>query len=142
MVVEDEDDVPLPNQSPQLRHNLGLPQTLSLASAHLKTLRIPHSSDAPSTASTDSNRTNGFQVPLILSGPGQISPYRQDTFPKSPFGTPIKEKLKEEDEERVLYPDNHLSARPTWTDNSEREISWNAEPGEFEQNDLLVVRCC
>ncbi len=79
-------------------------------------------SDSPSMMSTSTDSgANGLNVPVIMPDPEQRSPFRQDIFPKSPFGTPIRENMRtrDDDEEHVLYPDSSGSRF------ADREASWN-----------------
>ena len=98
---------------------------------------------APSMASSESSTAigvSGQHVPVMLSDPQLRSPYRQDVFPKSPFGTPIKERLRDDDEERVLYPEASSSRLRTGPEivgvgaavDLNREESWISEPGKTQ----------
>lgn len=129
---EDEEDAPVRKAPTPSPHNLGIPETLLHASA----LRAPHGSLSTARSSPDSD---GTPVPVMMSQPGQRSPFRQDSFPKSPFSTPLKEKQRDDDEERVLYPENHdSSSRFPWIESQDREISWAAEPGAYK----LIASWC
>ncbi|KIK99321.1 hypothetical protein PAXRUDRAFT_547649 [Paxillus rubicundulus Ve08.2h10] len=130
IVVEQDDDVAVPPQSTYP----GLPATRRHPSPSV-TQRLPHSSDAPSNASTDS--TPGIiGVPLYLSV-SQETPSRQDIFPSSPFATPHKEislssrdegdGIESEEPEEVVYPAEHLRRSP-YHDAYNRQISWIADP--------------
>lgn len=126
VVIEEEDDE---HPVPPLRKSPGLPATPPHWPPQTAPLRIPHSSDAPSHNSTDSG-TAGIGVPVYLSAT-QRTPSKHDLFPVSPFTTPLKEQSsRDEDEEEVLYPENHGSRMP-YEDSYDREISWIASPGEF-----------
>ncbi|KLO19415.1 hypothetical protein SCHPADRAFT_885330 [Schizopora paradoxa] len=156
VVVEEEDEMPMhltpprsarstanalppsASQTPVQQHLSFLPPSAPFARHH-------HTSDAPSmmSTSTDSGGANGLNVPLFMPDPEQRSPFRQDIFPKSPFGTPIRENMRtrDDDEEHVLYPDSsgsHFADREaSWIDSmvqedpprmeEDREISWVAE---------------
>ncbi|TDL26145.1 hypothetical protein BD410DRAFT_836807 [Rickenella mellea] len=112
-VVEEQDDPPIQHTPPpRMQRHQALPSTPTHQTSHSISHRGHHTSDAPST-DTESI-TNGLHVPVILSHSGRTS-YAQDMFPKSPFGTPIKE---ETDVSKLRFP---------WTE-SDREISWVAEP--------------
>lgn len=123
VVVEDEDDVSEDN--PSLSASLGLPLDPERSGQVIS--RLPHSSDAPSADSNDT--TSGIPVPVYLSASRTSQP---NSFPSSPFGTPLKERsFRDEDEEQVLYQaDNHRGRSP-FHDVFDREISWVAVPGMF-----------
>ncbi|KAI0915796.1 hypothetical protein AcW1_003703 [Taiwanofungus camphoratus] len=122
VVVEDEDDVP-ERLSPQRLPLPPLPSTPGRGYGHPSTLRLPHTSDAPSSTSTDSGPASAIRVPFFVSRKSVAKP---DTFPASPFATPLKEKpYPDEDEEQVLYQEVH---RPRLAFERESEISWIAEP--------------
>lgn len=88
--------------------------------------RLPHSSDAPSTVSTDSAQ-NGVSVPFFVSS-SQSGTYKPDSFPASPFATPLREKpFGDEDEESDAYRELRLGV-PSRNARAS-EISWVAEPG-------------
>ncbi|KIJ67920.1 hypothetical protein HYDPIDRAFT_148021 [Hydnomerulius pinastri MD-312] len=130
IVVEQDDDVAAPPQSTYP----GLPTTPRRPSPGA-TQRLPHSSDAPSNASTESG-PGAVGVPLYLSVT-QRTPSRQDLFPSSPFATPHKEislssrdeddGIESEDPEEVVYPAEHLRRSP-YHDAYNRQISWVADP--------------
>lgn len=86
-----------------------------------QSLRIPHSSDTPSAISTDSNAFSSDRVPVFLSDDGAASPYKQDVFPTSPWGTPLKEKPTDEEEEEVVYPEEGRDRRGGTAENV---VSW------------------
>ncbi|KAF8893839.1 hypothetical protein BD779DRAFT_1669368 [Infundibulicybe gibba] len=123
VVVEEEEDEAA---SPQPRYP-GLPRTPPQRfPPHVAALRAPHGSDAPSSNSTDSASASAIGVPVYLS---QRAPSRNDLFPSSPFGTPLKEKpSRDEDEEQVLYPADSYRRRTPYEESAEREISWVASP--------------
>lgn len=126
VVIEEEEDerAPAPPATPPHRLPLGSPA-----------LRVAHTSDAPSNASGDSRSTSVVGVPVYLSSraPSRLD---QDIFPSSPFMTPLKEKpFQDEEEEEVLYPAEGFRNR-LFEDDSNREISWVASPGEF-----ILDRC-
>lgn len=91
--------------------------------------RIPHSSDAPSQASTDST-PSAVPVPFYLS---TQSAYKHEPFPASPFATPLREKpyLVDEDEESDAYRDLRMNAPSRQAFPRESDISWVAEPGAY-----------
>lgn len=118
VVVEEEDDVTPERVSPQ---RLPLPSPSTPARGFMTTagLRLPHTSDAPSSTSTDSASVS---VPVFIS---QKVGYGQEMFPASPFATPLKERMyPDEDEERVLVRSRSRLA----AFERESEISWVAEP--------------
>ncbi|KAF9222547.1 hypothetical protein BS17DRAFT_167647 [Gyrodon lividus] len=130
IVVEQDDDVAVPPQSTYP----GLPTTPRRSSPSVAQ-RLPHSSDVPSNASTDST-PGAIGVPFYLSV-SQRTPSRQDIFPSSPFATPHKEislssrdegdDIESEDPEEVVYPAEHLRRSP-YHDAHNRQISWIADP--------------
>lgn len=131
VVIEDEDDPPAPIRPPNLpttpaRNNI-LP-------------RLPHSSDVPSNGSTDSPTGSSFAVPLFLS---HTSSFRPDTFPASPFQTPIKEAAFPDDDD-IPLPEprsrSRLATATTFERERESEISWVAELGEPETSQKLCVQ--
>lgn len=145
--VEDNDEgqriEEIPRQEQQhvshLRYQ-GLPATPPRITPHVAVVRAPHSSDAPSQASTDSGTTPGtIGVPVYLS---HRTPSGGDVFPTSPFTTPLKERPTEEEEEQVLYHHNSYRARTPYsdihTDGHGREISWVGEPGEYHARPHLA----
>ncbi|TFK85563.1 hypothetical protein K466DRAFT_551902 [Polyporus arcularius HHB13444] len=118
VVIEDEDDVPDRATPPHL------PTTPARNHRMLAGSRFPHSSDAPSTVSTDS--AGAVAVPMFMSS---NSSFRQDLFPASPFQTPLKEPVFS-DEEEVPFQDQRSRSRlagPTSTFERDSEISWVAE---------------
>ncbi|OBZ67110.1 hypothetical protein A0H81_12905 [Grifola frondosa] len=126
VVVEDEDDVPERLSPPRLSPP-NLPATLARGHRLPSGIRIPHTSDVPSNASTDSARGSAVGVPIFLS---QDPAYRQDVFPASPFATPLKERAYPEEDEQVLYQELRSRTRVAATNAFEREsdISWVADP--------------
>ncbi|PFH51554.1 hypothetical protein AMATHDRAFT_47067 [Amanita thiersii Skay4041] len=80
--------------------------------------RIPHSSDAPSITSVES------EVPVFLS---RRTPSRNEPFPSSPFTTPLKEKSGGDEDEVVLHADTHRAWTPFQDIQPEREMSWIPE---------------
>ena len=141
IVVEQDDDVAVPPQSTYP----GLPATPRRSSPGPPP-RLPHSSDGPSTESTDL-ATGVVGVPLYLSVT-QRSPSRQDFFPSSPFATPHKEvslssrdegdDMESEEPEEVVYPAEHLRRSP-YHDAYDRQISWIADPRQFFTTVFSVV---
>ncbi|CCM05013.1 uncharacterized protein FIBRA_07212 [Fibroporia radiculosa] len=122
VVVEDEDEVP----ERELPHQLPLPHPPSTPARGLgqtSSSRLPHSSDAPSSTSTDSAPGSAVGVPVFLSRKTQ---YGKDIFPASPFATPLKEKPYPDDDEQVLYQEMRSKSRLAFERMS--EISWVAEP--------------
>ncbi|KZS98240.1 hypothetical protein SISNIDRAFT_492609 [Sistotremastrum niveocremeum HHB9708] len=98
--------------------NLGFPLSASVSAPDQ--LRVQHSSETPSAISTDSNISgNGSgsgsgsgtdgRVPVFLSDDGGASPFKQDVFPTSPWGTPLKEKPTDDEEEVVYRDEGNLS---------------------------------
>lgn len=155
LVIEDEDPDDFPAQPTPPPRNArgtisGLPtpstQTPTQHSAAAPPMRAPHGSDAPSDLSlaTDSSDSNGgHHVPVIFSDAENRNPFRPDLFPKSPFGTPIKERpLPQQEKEHVLYRNPPGSARAersrfprgvsefSSTTVGDRESSWAGEPSE------------
>lgn len=122
LVEDDEDDY---------ARNYGFPprapETPSLAlTVSVPNARLPHSSDAPSFATTSSSiGSMADRVPVYLPDPSLPSPYKQDVFPKSPFGTPMKERRSSEveldvtqgsylNELQVPYPNPSRQNTPSW----------------------------
>lgn len=112
-------------------HNYGFPprapETPSIAlTVSVPNARLPHSSDAPSFATTSSSiGSMADRVPVYLPDPSLPSPYKQDVFPKSPFGTPMKERRSSEveldmtqdsylNELQVPYPSPSRQNTPSW----------------------------
>ncbi|KAJ8077335.1 hypothetical protein PM082_001765 [Marasmius tenuissimus] len=89
--------------------------------------RLPHTSDPPSDISGEYTMTSGINIPVYIS---DRAPSREDGFPSSPFGTPLKERPSrdEDEEERVLYPADTSRERLMYDNDFEREISWVASP--------------
>ncbi|KAI0360829.1 hypothetical protein OH77DRAFT_1446007 [Trametes cingulata] len=122
-VIEDEDDIPVGASSSRPPN---LPTTPA-RNHRLAGLRLPHTSDAPSNASTDSAPASAVAVPMFMSN---NATFRHDAFPQSPFQTPLKENVFPEDEgEQVLYQEQRSRSRLANATNFERgsEISWVAE---------------
>ncbi|KAI0666691.1 hypothetical protein C8Q78DRAFT_983930 [Trametes maxima] len=122
-VIEDEDDVPDRAASPRLPN---LPTTPA-RNRHIAGLRLPHTSDAPSNASTDSGPASAVAVPMFMSNNAS---FRHELFPASPFQTPLKENVFPDDEgEQVLYQEQRSRSRLANATTFERgsEISWVAE---------------
>lgn len=154
LVVEEEDEgVPMRLTPP--RGGVRAHALPAVRASPLSGMRMPHGSDAPSlgSASTSSDSGGGgsgagrHNVPVILSDSDERSPFRQDVFPKSPFGTPIKEHAnphphsqgRGQDEDEVLYGygdadatvDTAATRARIGFGGSDREISWIADPGMF-----------
>lgn len=132
VVVEEEEDEEENDYLAQPRHP-GPPVTPPQNFTSQPTaLRAPHSSDAPSNASSDSTTATGFGVPIFLSQrPMSRNDLYPSSFPSSPFTTPLKEKTISDDDE-VLYPADSFRPRTpyaTFGNEYEREISWIASPG-------------
>ena len=127
VLIEDPDEE---DRSSPPQTYVGLPGTPQRT--FLDPLRMPHSSDAPSNGSTDSASASAVNVPVFL---GSRGPSRLETFPSSPFTTPLKEKaLSDEEEEQVLYPGSTARPRTPYANIAEtydREISWVASPGMY-----------
>ena len=125
-VIEDEDDLPdrmVPIRPPNL-------PTTPARTYHLPGPRLPHSSDAPSNASTDSTPAGAVTVPMFMSRNAGI---RGDMmFPASPFQTPLKEQEPPLPGEDEPYHDQRSRSRlgPTSAFERDSEISWVAELGE------------
>ncbi|KAI0373578.1 hypothetical protein BV20DRAFT_962784 [Pilatotrama ljubarskyi] len=122
-VIEDEDDAP---EGATSSRPPNLPTTPA-RNHRLAGLRLPHTSDAPSNASTDSGPASAVAVPMFMSNNPS---FRHDLFPASPFQTPLKENVFPEDEgEQVLYQEQRSRSRLANATNFERgsEISWVAE---------------
>ncbi|KAI0769567.1 hypothetical protein BD413DRAFT_493259 [Trametes elegans] len=120
-VIEDEDDVPDRASPPR-------PPNLPSTPARNHRLRLPHTSDAPSNASTDSAPASAVAVPMFMSSNPS---FRHEMFPASPFQTPLKENAyPDEDVEPMPYHDQRSRSRLANATNFERdsEISWVAEP--------------
>ncbi|KAI0818477.1 hypothetical protein BC628DRAFT_1333825 [Trametes gibbosa] len=118
-LIEDEDYNP--DGSPPRVPNL---PTTPARSHRLAGLRIPHSSDAPSNASTDSAPASAVAVPMFMSN--NVS-FRHDLFPASPFQTPLKENVYPDED--GLYPEQRSRSRLENVTTFERgsEISWVAD---------------
>ncbi|KAF8633447.1 hypothetical protein AX17_004616 [Amanita inopinata Kibby_2008] len=112
LIIEDDDD----EQQTRLSDLPVTPQRNATPT------RIPHSSDAPSTTSLDSESAVG--VPIFLS---HRAPSRNEPFPSSPFTTPLKEKT-DEDEQVLYHADTYRTRTPYPEAQLEREISWIADP--------------
>ncbi|KAK7053397.1 hypothetical protein VNI00_004023 [Paramarasmius palmivorus] len=121
VLVEEEDDEQIPSDAPPVPR--ASPRLLNNGFAS----RVPHSSDDPSDISNEHSTNLDVGVPIYFS---QRSPSREDDFPRSPFGTPLKERVlrDEGDEEKVLYPADTSRDRLDYEDFVEREISWVASP--------------
>ncbi|KAG7098683.1 hypothetical protein E1B28_000597 [Marasmius oreades] len=121
---EEEDQSPVPFNPPPLPST---PPNLFVTNGFIS--RLPHSSDPSSDMSGEYTRTSGINIPVYIS---HRAPSREDGFPSSPFGTPLKEKPSrdEEEEERVLYPADTYRDRSMYGNDNEfeREISWVASP--------------
>ncbi|KZT68246.1 hypothetical protein DAEQUDRAFT_712063 [Daedalea quercina L-15889] len=117
VVVEEEDDaleqLPLPKP----------PTTPARGFVPSPGTRLPHTSDAPSSASTDSAPVGAVGVPFFLS---RHPAFGREVFPASPFATPFKEKPYPDEDEAVLYQDTRSRSRLAFERDS--EISWVAEP--------------
>ncbi|KAH7925547.1 hypothetical protein BV22DRAFT_1195119 [Leucogyrophana mollusca] len=126
ILIEDQDDEDRSDRIPPQSTYYGLPGTPKRPPTEASP-RIPHSSDAPSFASTDSAPVDAIGVPVYLSAT-QRTPSRQDAFPSSPFTTPLKEKPSRDDdeEEEVIYPAESFRRSP-YHDAFDREISWVAD---------------
>ncbi|KAL0578759.1 hypothetical protein V5O48_003257 [Marasmius crinis-equi] len=130
VVVEEEEEDQSQSQSPTRFNPPPLPSTppKQFILNGFGT-RMPHSSDPPSDISGDGEytMTSGINIPVYIS---DRAPSREDGFPSSPFGTPLKERPSrdEEEEERVLYPADASRDRLMYDNDFEREISWVASP--------------
>ncbi|RDB25415.1 hypothetical protein Hypma_007842 [Hypsizygus marmoreus] len=120
VVVEDDEEERYPP-----------PKAYPVVSRHTPTqvtsLRLPHASDAPSNGSSDSAASpSAVSVPVYLS---QRTPPGNDTFPRSPYVTPLKEVSdRDDEEEQVLYHADTYRPRTPYDESFEREISWIASP--------------
>ncbi|KAL0956512.1 hypothetical protein HGRIS_002653 [Hohenbuehelia grisea] len=121
VVVEEEEDDNLPVQPIQPP---SLPNLQHRFQGQLPDFRLPHTSDTPSNASSDSTPASAVGVPVFLEGHTTSS--RQEAFPSSPFMTPLRERPSIDDDE-VLY-DASYGAQVPIQDSFEREISWIADP--------------
>lgn len=121
VVIEDEDE----EAERRPTQPYGLPATPSRRLG----ARLPHTSDAPSNASTDS-APMGIAVPFYLSShPGA---YKQNAFPDSPFATPLRERpFADEEEESDAYAELQQRAPSRSAFPRDSEISWVAEPGMY-----------
>lgn len=131
VIEEEEDERQVLIQHSYLKHSNPPtpPQHSGLGSP---ALRGPHSFDAPSYGSTDSD-TSMVGMPVYVSS---RAPSRQDQFGylNSPFALPLNEKPEigqDEEEEEVLYPADPYRPRSSYEDNFDREISWVASPGKY-----------
>lgn len=124
---EEDDDVPPHPTYPGLF-------TTSRGASPAPNQRPLHSSDVPSTESTDLATGAVGGVPYL----SVRAPSRQDLFPSSPFATPHKEvslpsrdegdDMEPEEREEVVYPAEH-SRRSPYRDAYDRQISWVADLG-------------
>ena len=124
VVVEEEDDGPeqFPLPKPPVTPARGFVQP----AGH----RLPHTSDAPSSTSTDSAPAGAVGVPFYISGNPDVG---REPFPASPFATPFKEKPYPDEDEQVLYQETRSRSRLAFERDS--EISWVAEPRKrFQQH--------
>ncbi|KAH8078041.1 hypothetical protein BXZ70DRAFT_688395 [Cristinia sonorae] len=124
---EDEDLDRLSPQKPLPQKPLpGLPIT----PMRVQGPRLPHTSDAPSTNSTDSAPASAIPVPFFLSS--RNGAYKADAFPASPFATPLKEKpeFNDEDEESEGFAElrSRSAAGSRAAFERDSEISWIADP--------------
>ena len=117
VVVEEEDDGPeqLLLPKPPVTPARGFVQPVGR--------RLPHTSDAPSSTSTDSAPAGAVGVPFYISGNPEVG---REPFPASPFATPFKEKPYPDEDEQVLYQETRSRSRLAFERDS--EISWVAEP--------------
>ena len=105
-------------------------------------VRAPHTSDAPSATTASS----GDVVPVMMSSDALAPTYQQDTFPKSPFNTPLKERPRDEEEEEEIVYREEMKARRVWNEKmaNGNGVEW---PGgceyryRFSRNLLIVLRC-
>ncbi|TFY63718.1 hypothetical protein EVJ58_g3082 [Rhodofomes roseus] len=123
VVVEEEDDTPEQLPLPKL------PTTPARGFAQPPGTRLPHTSDAPSSTSTDSAPAGAVGVPFFLSRHPGLG---REPFPASPFATPFKEKPFPDDDEQVLYQETRSRSRLAFE--RESEISWVAEPLPVERS--------
>ena len=127
VVVEDEDDVSAEDNSVPSPPTLSLPVTPDRNTQ--PGVRVPNSFD-PSHRSNDGNMI-GVELPVYLSATRTST--QPNSFPSSPFGTPLREEKtfrdEDEDVEQVLYQADR--AKSPYHDAFDREISWVAEPGKF-----------
>ncbi|KAI0081302.1 hypothetical protein K474DRAFT_1672047 [Panus rudis PR-1116 ss-1] len=119
---EDGDHLSLPKPYPNLpstpvRHPVGG--------------RLPHTSDAPSSTSTDSAPASAVPVPVFISSRDAVY---KDAFPASPFATPLKERPYgdgDDEEEGDACAEIRARMRTPITQNAferDSEISWVADP--------------
>ena len=128
VVVEDEDDVSAEDNAipspPALNLTVTPDHNTHPGAGALK------SSDAPLHGSNDVN-INGVELPVYLSATRTST--QPNSFPSSPFGTPLREEKtfrdEDEDAEQVLYQADR--AKSPYHDAFDREISWVAEPRKF-----------
>lgn len=112
-------------------HNYGAPprapDTPSLALPP-STSRVPHSSVTPSFTTSSTTDSTADRVPLFIQDPSLPSPYKQDVFPKSPFGTPMKERRSSDVEfDMTQEYTNELSV--PWSSSSRQNTpSWQTFP--------------
>ena len=128
-ILVEEDDIPevISPSQPAFPNLPSVPQRLQ--HSQMASLRVPHTSDAPSTMSTDSASSTAVGVPVYLSGTG--TPPRHELFPSSPFTTPLKERISgDDDEEQVLFQAETHHQRTQYHDAYDRAISWVADPGK------------
>ncbi|KAH9940420.1 uncharacterized protein BXZ73DRAFT_98856 [Epithele typhae] len=121
VVIEDEDE--------EAERPLRLPVTPARNFRPVPGLRLPHSSDAPSNASTESAPTpaGAVVVPMFMSNNPSM---RGEMFPASPFQTPLKEQepaLPDEEEMPYLDPRSRSRLGPSSAFDRDSEISWVAE---------------
>lgn len=131
VVIEDEDE----DADRQMGRGFELPTTPARRPAP----RLPHSSDAPSQGSADSTPA-GIPVPFYLST--QPAPYKQDTFPASPFPTPLRgTPYVDEDEESDTYREA-LRAPKRNAFERDSEISWVADEGNVLPLEMHAFYSC
>ncbi|KAI0790778.1 hypothetical protein C8Q75DRAFT_760596 [Abortiporus biennis] len=123
IVVEEEDDEPQRlSPMPPSKPYPGLPVTP--ARTHGGS-RLPHTSDAPSSTSTDSAPSSAVPVPFYIS----VNPsLNNHPFPASPFATPRREPFTDGDDDEVSDVYQEIRNKAASRNAIEREISWVADP--------------
>jgi serine/arginine repetitive matrix protein 2 len=134
-VVVEDDDGPDP-EVPMVVEPLfsGLPPPPPIPN-HVTGPRMTHSSDAPSSVSTESG--GAIALPVFLA---EKTVYKEDLFPTSPFNTPLKEKPSmDEEEEEFLFQSyqSGLDKLVPHRGQMDRSLSWVEEPST--SSDLCFI---
>lgn len=129
VVIEDPDD-DVQNDAPSFlqQHHSTVPSTPQRTFQDIDVMRTLSSHSNGS--SSDSAPASAVGVPVIFS---QRATFRNESFPTSPFPTPVKARpLSDYEEEQVIYPATTARPRTPYANIphfDDREISWIASPG-------------